>query len=72
MPHFMPLIEFRDRIDHWKWIGMCCGAVWQATCGHYQLATTAKLYWPIFLESARVCLKANILPPPPPFLLNDI
>eukprot|EP00731_Ephydatia_muelleri_P011615 Em0006g509a len=21
LPHFIPLIEFRDRIDHWKWIG---------------------------------------------------
>ena len=21
LPHFLPLVEFRDRIDHWKWIG---------------------------------------------------
>ena len=21
LPHFIPLLEFRDRIDHWKWIG---------------------------------------------------
>ena len=21
LPHFVPLVEFKDRIDHWKWIG---------------------------------------------------
>ncbi len=27
LAHFIPVIEFRDRIDHWKWIGKsvhCC------------------------------------------------
>ena len=37
LPHFIPLLEFRDRIDHWKWIGQClathCGGLeTQALC----------------------------------------
>ena len=23
LAHFIPLVDFRDRIDHWKWIGRC-------------------------------------------------
>ena len=23
LPHFYPIVEFRDRIDHWKWMGGC-------------------------------------------------
>ena len=34
LPHFIPLIEFRDRIDHWKWIGQFYCVLWILVCHH--------------------------------------
>ena len=34
LPHFIPLIEFRDRIDHWKWIGQFYCVFWILVCHH--------------------------------------